>query len=167
MNLDTHTALPKLALIVAMTQDRVIGSGATLPWRLPEELQHFKRLTLNSTVIMGRKTFETIGRPLPQRNNIVLSRNRPTYSGVQVCNSFIDGLVAASRHNCPAFIIGGEELYRKALPLIEEIHISWINGDYRGDSYFPEIDFSQWRIIDSQDHSGFQYVYYQRNALNI
>ncbi len=145
-----------------MTSDRVIGSGDGLPWHLPEDLQLFKRLTMGCTVIMGRKTYASIGRPLPGRHNIVLSRSQKEVPGVQFCDSFMAGLTASSRLGRLVFVIGGEELYHKALPIASELHISWVNADVSGDKYFPEFDLADWIPCEDEAHPEFRYIHYRR-----
>jgi dihydrofolate reductase len=155
-------SMPQLAIIVAMTRDRVIGSGGSLPWRLPGELKLFKRITMDGTVIMGRKTHASIGRPLPGRHNIVLSRTKRDLPGVQVCATFLAGLVAAAQFGRLIFIIGGAGLYRQALPLAEELHISWVEEDYEGDVYFPSFAHTSWVCCEEEDFPGFHYARYRR-----
>ncbi len=111
-NQHTTKKVPRVSIIVAMTNQRVIGDRQGLPWHLPEDLQLFKRKTLGTTVIMGRKTYQSIGRPLPGRLNIVLSRTHEAFSGVKICHSFCEGLKEAADHGLPVFVIGGAELYR-------------------------------------------------------
>jgi len=156
-----HT-LPTVSLIAAMTEDRVIGQGNTLPWDLPEDLQIFKKLTVGNTVIMGRKTFDSIGKPLPERFNIVLSRELGQGPGVQICPNFSEGLISAAKHQKPIFIIGGAELYRKALPIASEMHISWIEQKVPGDVFFPDFDLSEWTVLQETNYPGFTYIHYRR-----
>ncbi len=143
-----------------MTKDRVIGLGARLPWDLPEDLQQLRRLTTGNTVIMGRRTYESIGHPLPDRNNIVLSRSLNRLAGVMVCNSFIASVVAARQFGRPVFILGGVELYREALPTASALHISWVREAFAGNVYFPEFDLADWTVAEEQDYPGFRYVKY-------
>jgi dihydrofolate reductase len=163
-DITSQLGLPKVAIIVAMTKDRVIGSGGTLPWHLPEDLQLFKRLTMGCTVIMGRKTYLSIGRPLPGRHNIVLSHTLKESAGIKICDSFMKGLNAAARQDRAVFVIGGEELYRKALPIASELHISWIKAEVSGDKYFPAFDPADWTTCVSMDYPEFRYKYYRRNS---
>ena len=156
--------LPQVAIIVAMTRNRVIGSGRKLPWHLPEELQLFKRLTMGGTIIMGRKTHTSIGRPLQGRHSIVLSRTQKELPGVQVCDSFIAGLTAAAQMGHPVFVIGGAELYRKALSIASDLHISWIKNDAPGNVFFPEFDLAEWSTSKEVDHTEFRYTLYRRKA---
>lgn len=145
-----------------MTGDRVIGSGIELPWHLPEDLQLFSRITRGNTVIMGRTTFEAIGHPLPERLNIVLSRSGTDFPGVVVCRGFLDGLAVAARHGRPIFIIGGSSVYSKAMPIATELHISWVDGAFHGDRFFPPFDLSAWVIVEERACHGFHYVHYRR-----
>jgi len=154
--------MPQLAIVVAMTRDLVIGSGGGLPWQLPEELQLFKRITTGGSVIMGHKTYAAIGRPLPGRYNIVLSRSLEKLPGVQVCTSFIAGLTAAKRQGRPVFVIGGAELYRKALPIATELHISWVKGSFAGDVHFPGLDLADWSCCEEAEFPDFHYRHYRR-----
>lgn len=156
--------MPRLAIVVAMTKDRVIGTDKGLPWHLPAELLLFKRLTMGGTVVMGYNTFKAIGHPLRGRHNIVLSRNHIELPDVQVCNSFIAGLQAAAQTARPVFVIGGAEVYRKALPLAAELHVSWIKGTYRGNHFFPGFDLSAWRICAEEPHPDFHYAHYLRSS---
>ena len=157
-------SLPTVSIIVAMTSERVIGTQQDLPWHLAEDLKLFKRKTLGKTVIMGRKTHQSIGRPLQGRYNIVLSRAPLTLTGVQVCRSFIEGLAKAARHGQPIFVIGGAELYEKALPIASELHISWVEENAVGDIHFPPFDLDDWRILSTSEYSGFNHIHYQRNS---
>ena len=156
--------MPQLAIIVAMTKDRVIGSSQSLPWSLPEDLQLFKHLTMDCTVIMGHKTYTSIGHPLAGRYNIVLSRSLEKLPGVQVCNSFVTSLMLAAQQGQPVFVIGGKELYCLALPLASELHISWVNGKLTGDTYFPEFDLEDWVKDEEKHYSGFHYHHYRRKS---
>lgn len=124
--------------IVAMTEDRVIGNNGDLPWDLPKDLQFFKKTTLNSPIVMGRKTYESIGRPLPKRRNIVLTRD-PNWKkdGVEVINR-VEDLDQIPDLNGKIFIIGGAEIYNIFLPLMDELIITNVIGKYEGDTYFPE-----------------------------
>ena len=145
----------------------MIGLGDGLPWDLPEDRLLFKRLTTGGTVIMGRKTYESIGHPLPERQNIVLSRTRGDLPGVIVCNSFADGLEAGRQLGQPVFILGGAELYQKALPIASVLHISWIKGLFAGSVYFPEFDLANWTVVEEQEYTGFRYVKYLRKPADL
>ncbi|MDT8440729.1 MAG: dihydrofolate reductase [Desulfuromonadales bacterium] len=153
-----------LAILVAMTTDRVIGVDGRLPWHLPEDLALFRRLTLGNSVLMGRRTFDAIGHPLAQRHNIVLSRTGTAIAGVTVCTGILEGLACAWRLGRPLFIIGGEELYRRALPIVDELHISWVRGEFRGDRHFPAFDLADWGLCEERELQGFRYCRYRRAA---
>ena len=161
-NVTSRPGLPRVAIIVAMTEDRVIGTGDGLPWHLPDDLQLFKRLTMGCTIIMGRKTYQSIGAPLPGRDNIVLSQSQKELPGVRLCDGFMTGLIAAAQLGHPIFVIGGKELYRKALPIASDLHVSWIKDAVPGDVYFPAFDLTDWVACDDDDFPAFRYVHYHR-----
>ncbi|MCY4214396.1 MAG: dihydrofolate reductase [Gammaproteobacteria bacterium] len=147
-----------LALITAMTRDRVIGRDNGLPWRLPKDMRHFMRATLGKPVIMGRRTLESMPGPLPRRTNIVLTR-QPGYAaaGIEVAADFAAALDIAERQ-CrrdgadTAFVIGGAPVYTAGLPLADRLHITWVEGKVEGDTWFPEVDWRQWRETASRSH---------------
>ena len=131
---------PRIYLVAAVAANRVIGVRGRLPWRLPEDLKHFKRLTLGHPVIMGRRTWESIGKPLPQRENIVVTRQRGFEApGASVASSFSAAL-ALCAGEAVAFVIGGSDLYREALPFAAGLVLTKIHRDYAGDTRFPEFD---------------------------
>ena len=143
----------KIALIVATSQNNVIGLDNQLPWHLPEDLQYFKAVTMGKPILMGRKTFDSIGRPLPGRVNIVLTRDTNwTAQGVEVVND-LDAAIAASEKACKAadtdelMIIGGEQIYRKFLPVANKLYLTKVEAEIEGDAYFPAIDSKQWRQV--------------------
>lgn len=147
----------QLALIVAQSQNRVIGRNNALPWYLPEDLKYFKAVTLGKVIIMGRKTYESIGRPLPGRTNIVVSRD-PDYKreGIQVVRSLPQAIeqaraISASSGAEEALVIGGAELYAQALPLVQRLYLTQVHQSVEGDAFFPELDESQWRQVSRQD----------------
>ena len=156
-------------LVAAVAQNGVIGANGKLPWRLPEDLQHFKRLTLGHSVIMGRKTWESIGRPLPNRHNIVVSR-RPGFqaAGASVASSLEDALALCAGVD-PVFVIGGNELYRAALPYAAGLVLTRLHRPYEGDAYFPDIDPADWTETRREEHVAangiaFDFVWYERAA---
>ena len=130
-----------LAIIVAMANNRVIGRDGKLPWHIPEDLKHFKRTTLGHAVIMGRKTFESIGKPLPKRRNIVVTR-QPNLS-FEGCDRAADlpSAIAVARNDddCP-FVIGGASLFAEALPIATRVYLTDIERDVEGDTFFPDFD---------------------------
>ena len=133
-----------LSIIVAMARNRTIGVNNTLPWRCPEDLKHFKALTMGHHMIMGRKTFDSIGKPLPGRTTVVVTRN--TYYQIPGCivAHTIEDAITACRNDSEIFIVGGAELYRQALPLVDTMYITEIQQDVAGDAHFPEFDMADW-----------------------
>lgn len=161
---------PVLTLIAAVAKNRVIGHENTLPWQLPEDLRHFKTLTLGHPIIMGRKTWASIGRPLPGRTNIVITRDPGfTANGVMVVHSLQDAIDRATVGTDEIFIIGGAEIYRQALPLARRLQLTEIDRDYTGDTFFPEWDRLEWietrrECHQSGDGSGYAFVTYERRV---
>lgn len=135
-----------LSLIAAVADNRVIGMGNRIPWKFSEDLKRFKELTMGHTLIMGRKTFESIGRPLPGRRTIVVSRKGIKTPYVDVASTLESALLGA-QGDSEAFICGGSEIYKQALGLVDRMYLTTIHGTFAGDAYFPEIDFSQWSLV--------------------
>lgn len=142
-----------LSTIVAASENNVIGKDNQLLWHLPDDLKHFKRTTKGHHVIAGRKTFESQGNPLPHRTNIIVTRN-PDYraEGCIVVNSLDRALELAQADDEP-FIIGGEQIYRMALPLVERIYLTRVHAEFEGDTFFPELDMDQWKEISREYYS--------------
>jgi dihydrofolate reductase len=140
----------RLSLIVAMARNRVIGANGAIPWHLPNELQLFKRVTMGHHIIMGRKTWESIGRLLPGRTTVIVTR-RPGYrvAGAIVAGSLEQALAACSADD-EAFVIGGGELYRAALPAAQRLYLTIVDAEPDGDTLMPEFDASQWREVSAQ-----------------
>ena len=161
--------MSKLSIIVAMSSNRAIGVNNTLPWHLSEDLKHFKSLTTGHTIIMGRKTYESIGRPLPNRRNIVVSRNLNTfYDGVEIVHSLEDAFSISSNDE-EVFIIGGSNIYEQSLNLVEYLYITEIAKAFEGDAFFPEIDKSLWTESSREAHVSsdglkFSFVSLQKNT---
>jgi dihydrofolate reductase len=133
-----------MEIVVAMTSNHVIGQNGDMPWHLPADLVHFKELTSGHAIIMGRRTWESIGKPLPNRLNIVVTRQENYAAGnVTVVHSLEDGIVAAGTKRI--FLIGGGEMYKEALPIASQMHITRIDALIEGDTKFPEIDESIWK----------------------
>jgi len=149
-------------IIVAMTEQRVIGCNGKLPWHLPEDLQLFKRMTIGGTVIMGRKTYESIGGALPDRDNLVVSSRQLPGAGFEICPTLSQAVSRARQLGHKIFCIGGEQLFHEALPLATYLHISWVDGDYEGDTFFPEFDLGNWQETARQRFDNFTHVTYKR-----
>jgi dihydrofolate reductase len=143
-------AASELILVAAIADNGVIGRGGTMPWRLPEDLKRFRRLTWGKTVLMGRRTFESLGRPLPGRENWVLSRARDfAPPGVRVFRDLAAALDAAPAE---LYVIGGSELYRQTLPLARCLELTEVHAALEGDTYFPPFDRRCWRETAREDH---------------
>jgi dihydrofolate reductase len=159
---------PRVYLVAAVAANGIIGAGGRLPWHIPEELRHFKRLTLGHPVIMGRRTWESLKGPLPGRENIVVTRT-PGYEapGAAVATS-LSGALAMCTGEPVAFVIGGTRLFADALPLAAGMVLTEIRRDYEGDTWFPPWDRSQWRESQREAHTAadgtrFDFVLYERN----
>ena len=140
-----------LSLIVARASNGVIGKDNQLPWHLPADLKYFKAVTMGKPIVMGRKTFESIGRPLPGRHNIVVTRNPDfTSNGITVVHS-VEAAIAAAIEVAEIMLIGGTELYKLSLPLADRIYLTEIHQDFDGDAHFPVLE-SRWREISREDH---------------
>lgn len=142
-----------ISLIAAMANNRVIGIENRLPWRLPADMKHFRALTMGKPVLMGRKTFESIGKPLPGRTNIVVSLD-PNFhpEGVLVTRSIDDALLVGQNAK-EIMVIGGASFYAQLLPRAHYLYITEIHHDFSGDAFFPEWDPVEWREIQRQDHT--------------
>ncbi|MDP2804693.1 MAG: dihydrofolate reductase [Gallionellaceae bacterium] len=142
-----------LSLIVAMAKNRSIGINNTLPWRCPEDLKHFKALTMGHHMIMGRKTFDSIGKPLPGRTTVIVTRN--TKLKVESClvAHSLEQAIAACTVDNEIFIVGGADLYTQALPLVDKLYITEIQQDVEGDAHFPAFDKSQWQLVSKEVRS--------------
>jgi dihydrofolate reductase len=141
-----------VSIIVATDEQGGIGLGGVLPWRLPEDLRRFKALTMGSPVIMGRKTHESIGRPLPGRRNIVISRQAGLgIAGCTVVDS-LDAALAAAGPAPEVFVIGGAQVYRVALPLADKMHVTRVHATVGADTFFPSLDDAEWEQVAREEH---------------
>jgi dihydrofolate reductase len=146
----------RLSLIVAVAKNGVIGAGNQIPWRLSTDMKRFKSITMGKPVIMGRKTYESIGKPLRGRHNIVVSRDRNfSPDGVDVVASFEAALAAAGEasdlnHSEEIMVIGGGEIYRIAIEMADRLYVTFVDAAPKGDTYFPTIDQASWRAISSE-----------------
>ena len=141
----------KISIIVAMSENSVIGLNNQLPWHISEDLKNFKKTTLNHCVIMGRKTYESIGKPLKDRRNIVISRSKSLLiDGVEVVNS-LDRAISIVDDSSEIFIIGGEQIYTISLPMATHLYVTKVNGDYNGDAFFPDYIQDEWNEISRED----------------
>jgi dihydrofolate reductase len=142
----------KLSIIVAISENHVIGRDGGLPWHLSADLKNFKRLTMGHPIIMGRKTYDSIGRPLPGRTSIVITR-QDTYQpdGVETVGTIADALKHAKPSD-EAFVIGGAEIYRLSLPLADRLHITRVHATVEGDVVFPDLDPEEWQLQNAESH---------------
>lgn len=139
-----------LSIIAAVAKNNVIGNKNNLIWNLPEDLKRFKRITSGHTIIMGRKTFESLGRILPDRKHVIITNNI-NYSidnqNVEVINN-LDFLEKYIKSEEESFVIGGASIYKELMPLVNKMYITKINEEFEGDAYFPQIDFNQWSLVE-------------------
>ncbi|MFS8652386.1 MAG: dihydrofolate reductase [Caldibacillus sp.] len=162
-----------IAFVVAMDENGVIGKDNRLPWHLPRDLQHFKRVTMGKPIVMGRKTFESIGRPLPGRENIVLTRNRNWHAdGCKIFHSKAELMAyLQGKGDKEICVIGGTEIFRMFLDEVDKLYVTRIHHSFKGDAYFPELDWSQFKIVsqekvekDEQNPYDHEYIVYIRNV---
>jgi dihydrofolate reductase len=161
--------MSKISIIVAMAQNHTIGVNNTLPWRCPEDLKHFKTLTMGHHMIMGRKTFDSIGKPLPGRTTVVVTRDKALkVDGCLMAHSLEQAITLCKGDN-ETFIVGGAEIYAQALPLANSLYITEIQQDVEGDAHFPEFDKRAWNETVREVHSQetpqplqYHFVTYQR-----
>ena len=142
--------MTQLHLIVAHARNGVIGKENKLPWYLPEDLKNFKRTTLGKPVIMGRKTWESLGRPLPGRRNIVITRQKDYVAEGATVVSDLQAAIEAVSDAPVAFIMGGAQVYKEALPQVEVAHITYLNADFEGDAYFESLNPNEWTLTEEE-----------------
>jgi dihydrofolate reductase len=139
-----------ISFIVAMDIEQAIGLGNDLPWRLPADLAYFKKKTLNHTILMGRKTYESIGKPLPHRTNVIITKNREfTAEGCIVVHSVEEA--AAQFADEEVFVIGGAEIFRLFMPIVDRLYITLIEHEFEADTFFPDFEIEDWNLVSSED----------------
>jgi len=141
-----------LSIIAAMDRNQLIGNNNQLPWHLPADFAHFKAKTMGKPILMGRKTFESIGRPLPGRTNIVLSRNPDLQFDGAVCVHSLQGAITAAADAAEMMIIGGSTIYEMLLPQVDRMYLTYVDGEFEGDAWFPAFDLSQWQETENVLH---------------
>ncbi len=158
----------RISLISALAQNRTIGIDNTLPWRLPEDLRHFKALTLGHHILMGRKTYESIGKPLPGRTTVIITRgDYAAPAGVKIAHSLQEAIAICGADE-EIFFVGGAQLYAQALPLADRLYLTEIQAEVEGDAWFPDYDRAQWREVSrdrrTDEAAGLEYhfVVYDR-----
>ncbi len=144
----------RLSLIWAMGRNRVIGVDNRLPWRLPADLKHFRALTTGHTILMGRKTYESFPRPLPDRHHVIITADRhyQAPSGCTVVHT-LDAALAAAHSDKEVFVIGGGSLYAQTLPRADRLYVTLIDADFDGDTRFPDFDWRDWQEVAREDHA--------------
>jgi dihydrofolate reductase len=167
--LETRNSKPVVSIIAALAENRVIGADNALPWRLPEDLRHFRRLTTGHAVIMGRRNYESIGKPLPQRRNIVVSRNPGYVAPGCVVVPSLEAAFAAAGDDPEVFVIGGGEIYRQALARADRMYLTLVHATVAGDVRFPSYDARDWQERAREFHPpderhawGFSFVTLER-----
>lgn len=143
---------PRISVIAAMAANRVIGQNNRLPWHLPEDLQHFKALTMGHHIVMGRKTYASIGKPLPGRTTVIVTRNMDYAVPGSIAVNSIDAAVAACHGDSEIFFVGGAEIYAQALPIADRLYLTEIKRDFPGDAFFPAFDPADWREVSREKH---------------
>ena len=143
-----------IKLICAISKNNVIGNKNELPWNISEDLKRFKELTSENIIVMGRKTFESIGRPLPNRTNIIVSNTLNEVAGCYVCNSLKDAVSLGKEHtNDEVILIGGAKIFEEGMKIINKLVISWVDADQlKGDVYFPNFDMNDWVEVSSDTY---------------
>lgn len=148
-------------LIVAMDKNGIIGKNNSLPWHYPEDLKHFKRTTEHSIIIMGRKTYESIGKILPGRVNVIISNQKLNIPGAVFYNK-IDKLLQGFKENANVFIIGGAQIYNQSIHYVDRMYITRINAEHDGNIYFPEIEWNQFKKISEERKGILTFEVYDR-----
>ena len=159
-----------ISLIAAMDKNRLIGRENGMPWHLPADFKHFKDITLGKPVIMGRKTFESLGKPLPGRKNIVVSRTGFESAGAIVVSS-IDQAIAEANNVTEVMVIGGAALYQQMITVAQRMYLTHVDGEFEGDTWFPAFEVKNWRIVsekkyaaDERNNYAFTIRFYERPA---
>ncbi|MET3696019.1 dihydrofolate reductase [Bacillus oleivorans] len=156
-----------ISCLLAMDRNQGIGYKNDLPWHLPEDLKYFKRVTMGHTIVMGRKTFDSIGKALPGRNNVIMTRDThyDHPEGTEVIHS-VDDLVSINKQKPEEefFVIGGAEIFRQVLPFTDRLYITFIEAEYKTDTYFPKINWDEWNLVSSipgekQQEAGVEYEF--------
>lgn len=154
-----------VTIVAAVARNGVIGVDGGLPWRLPEDLRRFKELTLGHVLVMGRRTYESIGRPLPGRTTVVVTR-RPGWDPgselVLTAPGVREAVERAAEVDEEVFVVGGERVYEDALPLADRLELTLVDAEPEGDAHFPEVDWSDWYEVMREEHDGWAYVGYER-----
>ena len=163
--------MTQLSIIVAVANHNVIGINNTLPWHLPEDLKRFKALTMGHHIVMGRKTYESLGRLLPGRTSVIVTRNKDYQVEGAVIVHSIAQAIAACADDDELFLIGGAELYQQGFMLADKLYITEVHADFAGDAFLADVDLALWDEVSRESHQAenglaYSYVTYQRNSLD-
>ena len=140
-----------VTIVAAISENHVIGKDNKLLWYLPTDLKHFKDITTGHTVIMGRKTYDSVGKPLPKRRNIIITRTQIKIEGCEVVNSIADAMALCAGEDV-VFIVGGAEIYKQSMHLTDRMYLTIVHKEFEGDSFFPEINSQDWKEVFREDH---------------
>ena len=157
-----------ITIIAALTSEGIIGKEGALPWNLSEDMAHFKLVTAGNTVIMGRKTWDSIPskyKPLPNRHNIVVSRNMPLKNNIEVCSDMNQAIRKAKSYGKEIFVIGGAQIYALAIEHATKMLLSHIHKDYEGDTFFPKFNKEEWNITNIEEYKEFTLKEYTRRSM--
>ena len=161
----------KVCIVVAMAENRVIGQDNDLPWRIPEDLKYFKNVTMGLPLVMGRKTFESIGKPLPGRPHFIVTRNKEwSHEGVSVSSS-LEGAIEAAKAQAErdgkdrVMIVGGAEIYLQVLPQVDRLYLTRVHCEIEGDAFFPELNYEEWNEVsrksgENSGQNGYEYSFF-------
>ncbi len=153
----------RVVLVAAVADNGVIGVGDELPWHIPDDLRHFREVTKDKTVVMGRRTFEAIGHPLPYRTNIVVTRQENwSHEHVFVANSVEEAITLARGIEADVMVIGGGEVYAAALPMADVQIITEVHQSPEGDTHYPQFDRREWTEVRREPHDGYEFVWWER-----
>jgi len=160
-----------ISMIVAMAENRAIGKDNDLLWHLPDDFKHFKSVTMGKPILMGRKTYESIGKPLPGRENIVITRDKNfSADGTTLVNSIPDALEASEQYD-EVMVIGGASFYEQMLPVANRLYITVVQATFAADAFFPDINLDEWDVIEQSEHAAdekhayaFSFITYQKKS---
>ncbi len=160
--------MSKIIIIAAVSENNVIGKDGKIPWHIKEDLQHFKILTLNHPVIMGRKTYESLPvKPLKDRVNIVLTKQKEFSPPDVVVKNSLEEAIEYCKNYDKVFIIGGQSLFDEGLKIADTLELTRIHGNYEGDTFFPKINFNEWILKNREEGEGYSFLTYVRNKRNM
>ncbi|MEK7608672.1 MAG: dihydrofolate reductase [Patescibacteria group bacterium] len=141
----------RISLIAALGRNKVIGKNGAIPWKLPRDIARFKELTMGKPVVMGRKTHESIGRPLPGRKNVVITRNGAYRADGVVVAGSLESAIEQIKEEAEVFIIGGAEIYRSSLPFAHRLYLTVVDEDFSGDAFFPDLPMEEWMLTSYEE----------------